>query len=356
MSEDSIKNYSICSPYNNATYATTYARVAFASAGSAIVTLVACCLVIFTMILFKKWKFFSQRLILYLTIAGILSSIANILHRVDFDLHRTAAISRFCAFGGFLEQVTSWIFLNANSTITFYLFANVVLKKSTERLEVLYVLFIFLFPLTFNWIPFTQRAYGQAGAWCWIRSDDFNCNPFEFGQWSIFTLWFIPLYSILLILVVMYLVILCTLHRMSREWTKDPTLEAREMRNKVKYDIIPLMAYPCIKIILSIPALINRVQNFVSPNNPVLALWYMSALAFPLQGGLIAIAYALDPDTRKRLNWVSIREAFRECAGRNKKTEYPVEYPVETVDESLSLTSSHKYSKYVEVTNTGEQS
>lgn len=355
MYEDNIETYRNCSPY--IINGSIYAKVAYASAGSASVALTACLFVITTMILFKKWKFFSQRLILYLTIAGILSSIATILHRVDSDLQRTPAISRFCAFAGFVEQVTSWIFLNANATITFYVFANVVLKKSTERLEVLYVLFIFFFPLTFNWIPFTATAYGQAGAWCWIRSDNFDCTPYNHGRWMIFSLWFIPLYSILVVLVVMYLVVLCSLHRMSKEWTNDPTIEAREMRNKIKYDIIPLLAYPFIKIILSIPALMNRVQNFINPNEPILALWYMSALAFPLQGGLIAIAYALDPDTRKRLNWVSIREAFRECAGKKKKTEYPVEYPVEAVDESVSLTSSNKFNqKYIAVTDIGEQS
>ena len=351
MFEDSKANYSNCSPYD-----ATYAKVAFASAGSATITLVACCFVISVMFLFKKWKFFSQRLILYLTIAGILSSIATILHRVDVDVQRTPAISKFCVFAGFLEQVTSWIFLNATVSITFYLFANVVLRKSTERLEVLYILFIFFIPLTFNWIPFIQKAYGQAGAWCWIRADNWDCTPFNPGRYMIFGLWFVPLYTILVVLTVMYLVILCTLHRISKEWTKDPTIEAKQLRNKIKYDIIPLMAYPCIKIILSLPALTNRIQNYVNHNNPVLALWYMSALAFPLQGGLIAIAYALDPDTRKRLNWVSIREAFRECAGKNKKTEYPVEYPVEAVDESVSLTSSDKYKKYTAVSNTGEQS
>lgn len=121
-------NSSSCPPFDRK----EYANVAIASAVSAVISLVAGCFVISVMVLLQKWKFFSQRLILYLAIATIFTSIATILHRVDFENQTSDFYTRFCILGGFLEQVTSWIFLNANSAITIYLFMNVVVKIKTD--------------------------------------------------------------------------------------------------------------------------------------------------------------------------------------------------------------------------------
>ena len=321
-------NSSSCPPYDSK----EYANVAIASAVSAGVSLAAGCFVILVMALLQKWKYFSQRLILYLAIATILTSISTILHRVDYENQISDFYTRFCAVGGFLEQVTSWIFLNANSAITIYLFMNVVTKIKTEHLELLYVFFIFLFPFTFNWIPFINSAYGRSGAWCWIRSDDTaTCESFVFGQYLIFILWYIPLYAILLVLIGLYLVILQRLHRASREWTRSPTIEAKELQKRSQQDVLPLMAYPLIFFLLSIPPLINRIQALASPGKPELALWYIAAMSFPLTGGLIATVYVLQPDTRNRLRWKYLRAGLVGCIGKKGQDESVTEYPIEYV-------------------------
>ena len=309
-----------------------YAYVAIASAVSALVTLLASCLVISIMVLFQKWRYFSQRLVLYLAIAALLTAIATVLHRVDYHNQTSDFYLGFCMFGGFLEQITSWMFLNAIISITLYLFASTVLKRDTARLELGYVLFIFVFPLLFNWIPFLHGAYGRSGAWCWIRSQDrVTCESFAFGQWLIFVLWFVPLYVILIILVVLYVIILLSLHRESLRWSGNAasTEEAKELEKKIKRDLLPLMAYPLIYFLLSIPPFINRVQGLAAPDRPVLALWYLSALSFPLQGGLMALAYSLDPDTRRKLNCREMQIALQQYTSSGDETqveEYPVEY------------------------------
>lgn len=322
-------NTSSCPPYDSE----DYADVAIASAVSALVSLLASCFVIAVMVLLKKWRYFSQRLILYLAVAALFTSISTILHRVDYRNQTSDLYTQFCIFGGFLEQVTSWIFLNANSTITFYLFANVVAKKNTEKFETAYFIFIFLFPFTFNWIPFVQSSYGRSGAWCWIRTDDTaTCDNHVFGQYLVFLLWYIPLYVTLAILISLYVAILFRLHRASKEWTANPTAEARELRKKAHHDVLPLMAYPAIYFVLSFPPLLNRIQGLANPDNPSLALWYVSAISFPLQGGLIAVAYSLDPGTRKRLRWSKLKPTLRGFIRRERLVE-PKEYAVEHMED-----------------------
>lgn len=347
------------SPYESQ----AFTGIAIASAASALFSLLASCFVIGVMVLLKKWRFFSQRLILYLAVAAILTSVATILHRVDYSSNSSSNngttlsssssfYDGFCVFGGFLEQVTSWIFLNANTSITAYLFASVIFHARTERFEPLYFVFIFIFPLSFNWIPFVTSSYGPSGAWCWIRTEErgggggegSSCDETHTpGPYLIFVLWFVPLYATLSVLLVLYALILRRLYRDSRQWTDDPTVEVQELRRRAKQDVLPLMAYPLIYLSLSIPPLVNRIQTLVSPGEPVLALWYLSAFSFPLEGGLIAVAYALDPETRRRLRWSHMRAELRRCCccrvmgggGGDGDGKDPVEYPLEYANESL---------------------
>ena len=313
-----------------------YVYVAIASVASAFVSLLAGCFVIVILILFKKHHFFSQRLILYLAITTLLASISTIVHRVDYNNQESEFYVNFCRFGGFLEQNTSWMQLNAISSITIYLFVNAIFKKGTEKLEPLYVFLIFFFPLLFNWIPFIQGSYGRAGAWCWIRSKERGtCNDFILGRWLQFILWFIPLYIILVILIGLYVTILISLNRANRQWANEPSsMKSKTFRKLAKNNLIPLIAYPLIYFLLNIPAFMNRVQNYVHPNDPELALWYLSALISPLQGGVIAIAYTLDPGTRKRLNWIEIKAAMKRWVQKERYEEYPLEYLA--VTESFS--------------------
>ena len=102
----------------------------------------------------KKWQTFGQKLILYLMISTTLLSLGIVL-RVAFsgDVVNTT-IRGFCAFAGFAGQVTAWMVINTTTAITIYIFLGIVCNKLTEKYEILYILFIFVLPLVFNWIPF----------------------------------------------------------------------------------------------------------------------------------------------------------------------------------------------------------
>ncbi len=310
-----------CSPYES----DDYAYVALASAISASVSFIASTFVIFLIIYFRKWKFVSQRLILYLAISSLLASISTMVHRVDYHNQTSSFYTNFCIFGGFFEQVTSWMVLNSVTTITTYLFIIVTFQRDTKKLEAVYFLLIFAFPILISLIPFVQSSYGRSGAWCWIRNEErFTCEYFSLGEYFIFALWFIPVHILLAALLIMYVIILILIRLnmdQNNPWKKKISLEIRKEYHMIA---IRLIAYPFIYLLLSTFPLMNRIQNVIELGQPRLVLWYMAAIAFPLAGGLIGLAYALDPDTRKKLSRAHFQAALREWKKEDNCEEYPV--------------------------------
>ena len=323
-----------CSPFDKE----IYSIVAAVAAISGFISLVASCFIIFIIILFKKWNFFSQRLILYLAITAALESLSFVLQKVDYKNQTSPSYDNYCVFTGFINQVSNWMILNAVTSITVFLLFSAFSYKQLERFEVFFIVFIFFFPLTFNWIPFIETAYGKAGPWCWIRSHNKDtCEKFEFGQVLQVVLWYIPLYTIMFGLLVAYIATVVKLHRTKRKWTGEYDPQANKIRDLTARELTRLIAYPLIYFLLNIPILVNHIHRLEDNNNPEPILWFISAAIFPLEGGIIAIAFSLDPETRKRLNAANFTAAFREfCA--NKEVD---EYPIEDGEESITRTACY---------------
>jgi hypothetical protein len=296
---------SSCSPYDSKSYAV----VAAVSAGLAFFSILLILGVIWIIILFKKWRHFGQRLILYMSIAALLLNVAIILHRVDYNNQTSDFYTRFCQFGAYIDQTTNWMLLLAVSAIIVHSSFIIFSKKRSEKYELVYILAIFVFPLTFSWIPFIKDSYGRAGAWCWIRNEvRETCERFGFGAWLQFALWFAPLYIIMIVMGILYVVILVKIYRV-RKTTANQLQEST-----IKRDLLSLIAYPFIYFLLNIFPFINRTYN-LNRDEPSLALWYLAALANPSLGAWIVLAFTLDPGTRKRLTIVNIKAAVRELLG-----------------------------------------
>ena len=172
-------NSSECSEFD--TY--HYVIVAAVSAGSAMVSALCCIFVICLIFLLKKQYFFIQRLIIYHCLATLFRSFAVILrlHRLGYQ-SKSEAIDVLCVFTGFSKQLTDWFLIMDYSVITFTLLMTAVFHKNVARLERLYVVLIFIFPFTFNWFPFIDNTYGRSGAWCGVRSLNYDdCTTHEFG-------------------------------------------------------------------------------------------------------------------------------------------------------------------------------
>ena len=291
-----------------------YKAVTIISTIVAALSAIACFFVIFGIVYSKKYLFFTQRLILYLGIAASLYATAEILrlHSIFFDTEEDWQ-SKLCEVSGFLEQFTAWCQLLAVSFITLNVLVQIVSGRTLERVEPLIVVTIFLFPISFNWIPFINDTYGRAGAWCWIRDINEDCSVTEFGQYLRFALWFVPLYTILFLLVLCFFVILCKIRSHNRRWEGRYDPDAVQQREMMRREVWPLLWYPAFFILLNIFPLANRVQGAFSPTDPVLTLWILQAICSPLQGGFVSVAYALDSETIRRLKLVHI---LRSCCRR----------------------------------------
>ena len=311
-----------------------YAIVATVSAVSGFISLLASSFIIFIICLFKKWRFFSQRLVLYLAITAAIFSLTAMLLRLDYYDKSGTNYTHYCILIGCLNQIASWMVLDAIICITMSLLLKSFSDIQLEKYEALIVLFIFVFPLTFNWIPFIKKSYGIAGAWCWIRSvDNDTGKKFVFGQILQLVLWYLPLYACLVVLIVLYVIIIIKLHHIRKRWTGKYDPQTEKVRQQIMKETVSLLAYPLIYFFINIPPLINRIHGAVEPENPQPVLWFLSAIFFPLQGTIIALAFSLDPETRRRLTVANFRAAFRECCEKERIEEYSIKDV--TLTESL---------------------
>ena len=218
--------------------------------------------------------------------------------------------------------------------------------------------FIFVFPLLFNWIPFTVDAFGQAGAWCWIRNKNiYMCEEIVAGQALQFVLWYVPLYVILSVLIVLCVIILVKIYCYNPHmWRWNQAQDDKHQRNKITRQIWSLLWYPLIYILINVVPLINRINGLVDPNNPSLVIWILTAILLPIQGGYIALAYTLlDSDTRKKLKpscFKATIEDFYHKIGKDVDSVV-MEYPLEHLQISSSMAVyaevNENGTKYVEL-------
>ena len=291
-----------------------YTTIAIIAASVGTFSFLASISVISVIVIFKKYNVFIQRLILYLCITAAINSASITLrfYRIGHTLDSSQpALGTLCVITAFVDQTSLWSFTIAFGCLTFNMLIAVLSNKSSKNLEMGYIVFIFLLPLMFNWIPFVNSSYGEAGAWCWIKSHDYinktSCPSDEFGKILQFALWYVPHYLLVCVMLVAYIVIIANLIRMSYHWRGLYHTEAvNSHREKMKELVLPLIFYPLGFFILNLMPLINRVYN-TGHTTPNYILWVLHATFSPLQGGYIALVYVLDKDTMRRLNFRELR-------------------------------------------------
>lgn len=321
-----------------------FIHVAVSAATASTLSFLACLVAMFIVVLFKKWQSFGQRVITYLIISTTLFSLATALRRVDFDKEFTTADEQFCIFTAFAVQATAWLVIDSIVAITIYLFLGVVWNKFTDKYEYLYAIFIFVFPLTFSWIPFIHSTFGRSGAWCWIKLIDFNtCKIIPLGEVLQLVMFHMPLLIVLPSITIVYLIILCKLSRNRKSW-KGIQDDTSEYTNKIiTSETAYLLAYPLIYFFLTLPLVITRIQSWVVPRSPVIPLWHISAICFSLHGTAISLAFLLNKDNRKRIRWSHIRAAFKNYIATKGISEYKVDETEREAEQETDVSAKHKF-------------
>ena len=300
------------------------------------ISILMCTGALFFIVILKRWKVFSQRLIMYLLTSALLGSLAALID-IEFSHSKSNAINGFCKFSGYFTQTASMAFLNAIFAVTVYLFFLIVLDYNTDKYGRLYFLGIFAFPLIITWIPFVKDGYGKSGVWCWIRGINHEtCENFLFGEYLQYILYFVPVYLMLFAGAILYLVIFIDISRKQRkpDWVTGQEMQIR--LKMMKSELLSLVAYPVIFAVLNIPAIVNRSYSSHNPHQPSLVLWYLSGIFSPLQGIFTAVAFTVGTKMWHNLSWFKIRAAFKS----DKVVQY---YPLGegAVSDSLAVPRRH---------------
>lgn len=297
-----------CTYYNEENFTV----VAAVRAAVGTLSAVFCLLVVGMIVLYRKYRCFCQRLILYLAVAAFFHSLSYPLARVNYYTLRPL-LSLYCDFGGLFNLYTSWIEMLALCCLTFNVFLNAVLDRWLTKLEAIYICLPYLLPLLWVWIPYVNQSFGNGEAWCDIRPVETDCSSYMFGTILRFSLWYGPLYALSLIMLIAAIVAAYMLQRNSKLWYGLHDLLSEQKAIMLKREVCPLLWYPVLYNILNVFSVANQIDVAVNPSNTVVALWYLHVFTSPFRGAVIALAYALDSDTRKRLTWMQLKTAVCLC-------------------------------------------
>ena len=349
MEDFNTNESTLCSVFQ--TY--PYVIVAAVSACSGIVSALCCIFVICLIFLFKKHHFFIQRMILYHCLAALSRALSVILrfHRLGYNTESSAK-DVICVISGFTSQLTLWILIMDYSIITFILLVSGVFRKNVAHLERLYVVLIFIFPFTFNWIPFIGNSYGQDKAWCWIRSINFDdCSEHRLGAVFSNVLGNVPFFILLFVTFSMYLFTIIYVARQRfcnrRKKTKmsyDPEME--RLKEHLNKEVWPILFFPFGVILLNIPNSINVLFSFMG-TPPLYAVWILHSMFAELQGAYTVLVYILmiDRNTLRRLTYSNIKAAITR-ARRETVHEYPMDDDGSTVSDSAEHSPKAGYRQY----------
>ena len=272
-------------------------------------------------VLFKKYVYFSQKLILYLCIASLLFSFSTAINVTPPDAHTNPVSKAYCIVMGFIDQLFLWWQIDCVAIIMIDVFIRVVFERNTRKYKIPYIIGIVVPPLVISWIPFIGLSYGPAGVFCWIRDREYEtCEVFTLGAYFRFFIYYIPLYLLMIGLAMLLVITLCIARRKKKQWIAGNLgKEAIELQKKIISETRPLIWYPVFLMMICISPLILRIYGiFKTDGTFFFILSYLLVMVYRLIGVIIALIFVFDPETRKKLNRVEIQAAIQRWKGREK--------------------------------------
>eukprot|EP00911_Craspedida_sp_UC1_P000204 UC1_evm1s154 len=220
-----------------------------------------------------------------------------------------------CSFQAFWMSYFDWSVLLWVCIISLNVYLNLIHMMETERYEHRYHMLGWGFPLLPALIPLFASAYGPAGAWCWIEGNDAMR----------FALWYVPLFTLIFGLGIVYTLITLRVNRNAKRWQGTYNPEVEEEKRQMKKAVQPLRFYPLVYLLCSIFGLVNRIQNAASPGTPIFALYLLHSLTAPMQGLLNALVYATSGGFWRQCTPSGIkRAAAKHGDGGGDTKEYPM--------------------------------
>ncbi|XP_072283372.1 cyclic AMP receptor-like protein A isoform X2 [Pyxicephalus adspersus] len=272
-------------------------------------SLAGCLWMLLLIWLFRKYNSLAQKMILSLAVAACFDSIAYLMDEVIQD-------GALCNFQAWWLTYFDWCALAWVCCITLNMYLNVVKEVGTDRYGLVYHFTAWGVPFILSCLPLFGDYYGPAGSWCWITD--------EHVAWR-FVIWYIPLFSLIFLMMLGYLQIIYVTKQRVITWSG--TYDQGRERTKILMDveIKPLKWYPCVYLAVSLFPLLNRIHNAFYPSQPMFALTLLHVMSAPLHGLANAIVFGLDKETWSQLTITSLRLAFQSrLCDSTKITEYHI--------------------------------
>ena len=299
-------------------------------AGVGLSSLIVCVVVIGIIFCYKKYMFFTQRLVLYLSITSLLHSLSYTLSRIKFTGQRSMN-DHYCLFAGFLELYSGWVEVLVICFITLNIFSVALHGSDTSKFELLLVSLCFTVPVLWCWVPYVQLTYGSNGPWCGIRVFNNDCSEHNLGGYMRFFLWQIPLYiGLVSLYFITWILVIVRLNKAAGEWEGshfDPS--ASKQKKKLVREFKHFIWYPIVFLMLELPLLISQIYEAVRPHDPMVVLWILEAVTRPLAGVAMVIIYGFDSQTRSLLRRLEIMNTCRMCYKRLSRKKEVTAYDME---------------------------
>uniref|UniRef100_A0A1X7UQ95 G-protein coupled receptors family 2 profile 2 domain-containing protein n=1 Tax=Amphimedon queenslandica TaxID=400682 RepID=A0A1X7UQ95_AMPQE len=314
--EDNTVNCN-CSYFDN----DDYKNIGLAQIASGSVSLLGCAFMLFLILFLGKYKYSTQRILLYLNVAVALNSISFIIRGATYA---EMDITPICQGVAYFGTMSGMCVLAAITCIIAEIFFKAVLEvgKRRHRYELIYPLLIFALPIMLSGIPFIKEKYGKSGPWCWIkgkdRSDEYICTDDKNVTYSCKTdtlgvayqygLWFGPVFLITIIGGIVYLISLINIQK-KLKWHKmmySTNTQKKEQRGLLE-EVNHFRWYPTIFFLVNIMPLATRIADIYSNknsndrDNALIIMWLITACVEASQGLLLAIMFTLIPSTSRYL-------------------------------------------------------
>eukprot|EP00731_Ephydatia_muelleri_P013036 Em0007g346a len=254
-----------------------------------VVSVLVCLLTTILVFHLKLHRSFVYRLALCQVLSALLFAAVESL-QIIFVNYRTnpEVYGRVCTAIGFFGMYTRWVKLLFTMWVTFHLVCFAVLRKSLEKLEVLYVVTSLLVPVVIVAVPLMTNTYRLSTfhSYCYIYSDNQQIESAER-----LALWDVPA---MVILMAVFIAMLVVMKRVANHLCRRQSYESitsfggGEVFWRVFKQLLPLTAFPIIFFIFILPALIfhiyaaknsqsNRDGALIIPAVIFISLWSLAS-------------------------------------------------------------------------------
>ncbi|PIK57453.1 hypothetical protein BSL78_05606 [Apostichopus japonicus] len=145
---------------------------------------------------------------------------------------------------------------------------------------------------------------------------------------------------IILVIFALYAKVVYTVLTLKPIWRERPTENHRyEVYKRL---VRPMMLYPLAILLVSIFPIVYRALTFRKPfREPPFILAVFHIVSVPLWGTLFAIVYVLDPETRKDLHWLNIKNTIQDRIHGTRIREVQIkDYPEATSPEATGQSAA----------------